>query len=112
MPPSVIIEFPVTVYDPTYMFWSTYHWHSLVNGYSGYSPDDVVDTMTMMETFPDDDSMARLEELHVRYVLVHQAFYRRRDFTRTDGQRSRRRPELIPHGRYRDWVGGETQILK
>ena len=35
---SVIIEFPVETYDPTYMFWSTYHWHSLINGYSGYQP--------------------------------------------------------------------------
>ena len=25
-------------YNPTYMFWSTYHWHSLINGYSGYTP--------------------------------------------------------------------------
>ena len=47
----MIVEFPVRDYDPTYMFWSTYHWHSLVNGYSGYSPSDQVDTMSLMETF-------------------------------------------------------------
>src|SRR5258706_10221937 len=32
---SVLIEFPVGDYDATYMFWSTSHWHPLVNGYSG-----------------------------------------------------------------------------
>ena len=31
--------------------------------------------MAMMKTFPDDESVARLQELKVRYVLVHQAFY-------------------------------------
>ncbi|MGH9143942.1 MAG: hypothetical protein ACRD2I_22620 [Vicinamibacterales bacterium] len=110
LPPSVILEFPVTVYDPTYMFWSTFHWHWLVNGYSGYHPDDVVETMTMMATFPDAASIARLEELHVRYLLIHQAYYRRKDFTDLM-EAIARRPELIPHGRYRDWVG-ETQIFE
>ena len=109
--PSVIIEFPLEDYDPTYMFWSTYHWHSLVNGYSGYKPDDVVDTMTLMGTFPDDDSMARLTELHVRYILVHQAFYQQEDYANLMNEIAQRR-ELIPSGRYRDWVGGDTQIFE
>ena len=51
VPRSVIVEFPVRDYNPTYMFWSTYHWHSLLNGYSGYSPSDQADTMSLMETF-------------------------------------------------------------
>lgn len=109
--PSVIIEFPVDNYDPTFMFWSTYHWHWLVNGYSGYRPDDVIDTMATMRAFPDDDSVARLEELHVRYVLIHQAFYRRDDYAEMMEEIARR-PELVPSGRYRDWVGGDTQIFE
>jgi hypothetical protein len=109
--PSVIIEFPVGDNIPTYMFWSTYHWHSLVNGYSGYRPDDVVDTMTLMDTFPDDASMARLKELQVRYILIHQAFYQPRKYAALMGELVTR-PELIPSGRYRDWVGGDTQIFE
>ena len=68
------------VYGPTYMFWSRYHWHWLVNGYSGYTPWDVVDTAKVMDSFPDEDSIDRLKALTVRYVLVHQAFYRAADF--------------------------------
>jgi len=109
--PSVIIEFPVDNYDPTFMFWSTYHWHWLVNGYSGYRPDDVLDTMATMRTFPDDDSLARLEELHVHYVLIHQAFYTRDDYVEMMEEIARR-PQLVPSGRYRDWVGGDTQIFE
>jgi len=111
VPRSVIVEFPVRDYNPTYMFWSTYHWHSLLNGYSGYSPSDQADTMSLMENFPDDESIDRLKELGVRYVLVHQAFYRPADYADLMDQVSRR-VELIPSGRYRDWVGGDTQMFE
>lgn len=108
--PSVIVEFPVSVYDPTYMFWSTYHWHSLVNGYSGYTPWDALDTMALMQTFPDDESVERLKALNVRYVLVHQAFYQPADYNELM-EAIAERPEFVPAGRYRDWVG-DTQIFE
>jgi hypothetical protein len=111
VPRSVILEFPVENYSATFMYWSTYHWHSLVNGYSGYRPGDNFDTMEMMAAFPDDESIERLQDLRVRYILIHEAFYRPADFTDLMDAVSRR-PELIPTGRYRDWVGGETQIFE
>jgi hypothetical protein len=111
VPRSVIVEFPISDYDPTYMFWSTYHWHSLVNGYSGYRPGDVVETMALMKTFPDTDSIERLMQLNVRYVLVHEAFYQRREYADLLNAIVRQ-PTLMPAGRYRDWVGGETQMFE
>ena len=110
-PHSVIIEFPMKDYNPTYMFWSTYHWHSLINGYSGYQPRDVSDTMALMPTFPDDDSVDRLKALRARYILVHQAFYQPEDYSELMYEIAQR-PELISVGRYRDWVGGDTQIFE
>ena len=107
----MIIEFPVEAYNPTYLFWSTYHWHSLINGYSGYQPRDVSDTMGIMLTFPDDESVERLQELRARYVLVHKAFYRPRDYAELMFAIAQR-PELISFGRYRDWVGGDTEIFE
>ena len=109
--PSVIIEFPVNDYDPTYMFWSTYHWQKLVNGYSGYEPRDSVETTALMAAFPDDDSLAQLRQLRVRYVLIHQAFYEPAEFAALM-EDINQRPELIPSGRYRDWVGGDTQVFE
>jgi hypothetical protein len=108
--PSVIVEFPVGVYDATYMFWSTYHWHALVNGYSGYAPWDALDTTTLMLTFPDDESVERLKALNVRYVFVHQAFYQPDDYNDLM-EAIARRPEFVAGGRYRDWVG-DTQIFE
>jgi hypothetical protein len=64
-----------------------------------------------MRTFPDDESLARLRELGVRYVLVHQALYQPADFADLMGAVAER-PELIPTGRYRDWFAGDTQIIE
>jgi hypothetical protein len=109
--PTVIIEFPFDDYDPTYMFWSTYHWHSLINGYSGYTPEDEVETTRLMETFPDEESVARLKELKTRYILIHRAFYKHDEYVDLMDAITRR-PDLLPAGRYRDWVGGDTQIFE
>ncbi|HEY2151875.1 MAG TPA: hypothetical protein VGH34_13775 [Vicinamibacterales bacterium] len=110
-PPTVIIELPQLDYNPTYMFWSTYHWQSLVNGYSGYKPADSLDTLALMDTLPDDESIQRLQELNVHFILLHQAFYRQDDYSELLAAMASR-PELIPSGQYRDWVGGNTQIFE
>ena len=109
--PSVMIEFPMGVYNPTYMYWSTHHWYWLVNGYSGYHPEDTIETETLMAAFPDDESMERLQALNVRYILIHQAFYQRADYAHLINEIALR-PELIAAGRYRDWVQGDTQIFE
>ena len=64
-----------------------------------------------MLTFPDDESVERLQELRARYVLVHQAFYQPRDYAELMCAIAQR-PELISFGRYRDWVGGDTEIFE
>jgi hypothetical protein len=67
--------------------------------------------MTLMATFPDDESVARLQELGARYVLVHQALYPPADFADLMSAIAER-SELIPVGRYRDWMAGDTQIIE
>jgi len=38
-PTSVIFEFPTgAMEDPEYLYYSTFHWQYLVNGYSGFFP--------------------------------------------------------------------------
>ena len=55
----------------------------------------VPETTKLMATFPDDESVARLRELRVRFVLIHQAFYKPADFALLmDG--ISRRAELVP----------------
>ena len=79
--PGPIIELPLPRLallpgpDATYMLWSTTHWHPIVNGNSGYYPAAYGDTVTSMENFPDDRSIAHLAGIGVRYIVVHRAFY-------------------------------------
>jgi hypothetical protein len=109
---AVIIEFPMVDYDltPQFMYGSIFHWHQLVNGYSGYTPPDYLETRERMRTFPDDDAIDRLRELGVRYVLVHQAYYKPEDFADLMSEVIER-PELKPIGRYRDWLAN-TEIFE
>jgi hypothetical protein len=79
--PGALVELPMPVanalpgMDTLYELWSLGHWHPLINGYSGYFPPQYIETITRMETFPDDESVARLQRLQTRYLIVHCAFY-------------------------------------
>jgi hypothetical protein len=106
---SVVLELPEEL-SPYYMYWSTTHWDSLVNGFSGNMPPDYVETIALMQTFPDDEAIARLRRLDVRYVLVHQSFYTPKNYTALM-LRVLRRSDLVSHGRFRDWVGW-TDLLE
>jgi hypothetical protein len=109
---SAIVEFPMADYDmtPQFMYGSIFHWHRLVNGYSGFTPPDYHETRERMRTFPDDEAIERLTELGVRYVIVHQAYYAPDEYADLM-ERILRRDELRPMGHYRDWVA-DTQIFQ
>jgi len=95
---------------PQFMYGSIFHWHRLVNGYSGFTPPDYLETRERMRTFPDDQSIARLRELGVRYVIIHQAYYARDEYADLM-ERILHRAELRPIGHYRDWVE-DAQIFQ
>jgi hypothetical protein len=109
---SVVIELPAEEWDlsPVYMFWSTRHWNPLVNGYSGLRPPDYAETLTRMRTFPDTPAIERLQSLNVRYILVHEAYYKQRQFSALMLQLLRR-PELIPSGHFKDQAG-DTHVFE
>jgi hypothetical protein len=104
--PSVTVEFPIVEWDLTawVMYYSTQHWNPLVNGYSGFQPPSYGRTLERLRTFPDDQAMARLRELKVRYILVHEFYYEAADRARLLVKLAQR-SDLIPNGRYRGPVG-------
>jgi hypothetical protein len=103
---AVVIELPIADWDlaAMYMYWSTQHWHRLVNGYSGFSPPDYEETLARMQGFPDDRSIERLQRLNVRYIVVHEMFYKPKEHAALL-LRLGRREDIAPAGRYRDWAG-------
>ena len=84
-PNSVVLNLPIVAPDaalePIYMYFSTFRWHQLLNGYSGFSPPWYQPLVERMSAFPDDPTMAELREHGVDFVIVHGAFYAREQMT-------------------------------
>jgi hypothetical protein len=76
------------------LFWSTRHWHSLVNGNSGFIPRPYSDfierfvgeidrpdaTKTSRISHLDADSVALVQQIGVRYLVFHRSRYRSEDW--------------------------------
>jgi hypothetical protein len=71
-PTAALFEFPASsLDDPTYMYYSTFHWQHLVNGYSGFFPPSYTRLVDAVRTFPDEASMGAIKSHGARYLLVH-----------------------------------------
>jgi hypothetical protein len=86
-PPAPVLEYPVGglegrigPQDATYMYYSTFHWRPLLNGYSGFTPPSYRELLERMEAFPSTDTTTYLRVRGVKYLLVHEAFYLRGGF--------------------------------
>jgi hypothetical protein len=88
-----VVELPVS--DPAdgmrasqrhshYMLHSTVHWLPLVNGYSGWQPPRHDRLFRELARFPDEASLASLEALGVRFVVVHRSAYRRAEWRQAE----------------------------
>jgi hypothetical protein len=82
--PTVLLELPLVApdiaFEPIYMYFSTFHWKPLVNGYSGFSPPSYQHLLRLIETFPDDKSLSLLRQRGVTHVIVHGLLYDPKDY--------------------------------
>jgi hypothetical protein len=72
--PFVVAEVPVFGVGrdhSTYMLHSMAHWQKTVHGFSGIDPPQHVALYEAMKTFPDAESLARMREFDVTYVVLH-----------------------------------------
>ncbi|MDP1809415.1 MAG: hypothetical protein Q8L35_07770 [Actinomycetota bacterium] len=63
--------------DVRYLYYSTYHWNRLVNGYSGYTPPEYAQIIEVLAGFPDGTGAAVLRRLNVDYLIYHTGGNRR-----------------------------------
>jgi hypothetical protein len=79
--PNVLLELPLLRPDislePLYMYFSTFHWSRLVNGYSGFSPPSYERLWEHLRHFPDDVSIAELRRRGTTHIVVHGALFGR-----------------------------------
>jgi len=81
-PPSqVVVELPIPedigrsvkaiFVEAPRMYFSTYHWQSLVNGYAAFIPSKHLQLVTTLQNFPNVASLDALEAIGVDYIIVH-----------------------------------------
>ena len=86
-PGTVVLEMPVPTlgglwrYETMYQIRSIHHWQPLVNGYSGFAPPEYQRTLESLRGFPDAESIERLRELKVRFILLNRVYYTGEEFT-------------------------------
>jgi hypothetical protein len=71
-PDVAVVEYPLGEHnDPTYMYYSTFHWQHLANGYSGFFPASYQDLLFAVESFPGDKAIDAFRARSVRYLVLH-----------------------------------------
>jgi hypothetical protein len=71
-PDATLFEFPISPGDDsTYLYYSTFHWQRLVNGYSGFFPASYEAAVTAVRRFPDEASMSAIKAHQTRYLVIH-----------------------------------------
>jgi hypothetical protein len=79
-PDAVVAEFPmpadndVTWSDARYLYFSTFHWHKMVNGNSGFSPPSYLEMLKRERDFPSPEAVDYLRRRGVDYIALHGAF--------------------------------------
>lgn len=63
-----------------YMLHSMAHWQRTVHGYSGFRPPRHELLFRQLRNFPDEESLEHLRRLGVRYIVVHEDYYRPADW--------------------------------
>jgi len=71
-PTAVLFEFPTGhMEDPEYLYYSTFHWQYLVNGYSGFFPPSYMKVTKAVANFPDATAFDAIKSHGARYIVVH-----------------------------------------
>jgi hypothetical protein len=74
---AVVADLPLLADgDSVFTYLSTFHWHPLVNGSSGFQPSWYPALAAALSTFPDDRALDALARVGTEYVVLHEAYYR------------------------------------
>jgi hypothetical protein len=75
---AVLFEFPIQLEmfeNFAYIYFSTWHWTKMVNGYSGFLPRSYWELEVSTDGFPLGDSVPYLQKRGVTHVALHCAFW-------------------------------------
>jgi hypothetical protein len=114
-PPAVVLELPVStpdrldfIHDAWYMYFSTYHWQRIVNGYSGFYPPSFRYLLELLRSFPDDRSLTELGKRRVTYIVLHAGYYLTRERFAEDSAKLLARHDVRAVGHFPGPGGGDS----
>jgi hypothetical protein len=58
-----------------YDYYTIYHPHPIMNGWSGYQPPLTTYIASVLLSFPSSESVALLKRYHIEYIVVHPQLY-------------------------------------
>lgn len=90
-------------------YWSTFHWQPRVNGSSDITPLVYDSLRRDLAAFPDARSLAILEGLGVRYVIVHRAEFTAPGWEAVTARYASNRTALAPRGEFGDDLAFELR---
>jgi hypothetical protein len=64
---------PLWFQEADYQYFSTTHWHPIVNGDAREFPPQLVELKSRLQTFPSAVAAAAMREARVEYVVLHGA---------------------------------------
>jgi hypothetical protein len=115
-PSAVLAEFPMPTaplgypFDARYLYFSTFHWHPIVNGNSGYFPASYEELIERERDFPSDAAIGYLRSRGVDYFTVHGAFIEPARYGRIvaalDARTDVEKVAAAP------WAGGESRLYR
>jgi hypothetical protein len=74
---AIVADLPLTEDgDSVFTYLSTFHWHPIVNGSSGFEPSWYGPLAAALMSFPDDRALDALTQVGTQYVVLHEAYYR------------------------------------
>ena len=62
-------------HDPVYMYFSTFHWHPLINGSSGFVPAWYSPLGAISREFPSNQTLDAFRALGTEYFVLHEGYY-------------------------------------
>jgi hypothetical protein len=80
-------------HDPVYMYFSTFHWHPIVNGSSGFIPPWYDRLGALSRDFPSDETLDAYARLGTEYFVLHEGYYGTNTFKRVVAD-SQKQPRL------------------
>jgi hypothetical protein len=115
-PSAVVAELPMLTgprayaFDARYMYFSTFHWHPIVNGSSGYFPSSYEELIRRQQDFPSDSAVEQLRARGVDYVALHGAFIDPDEFNRIVTALARRQDMSLVVAA--PWEGSESRLYR